>query len=361
MTGHLDVVDVRKRFGRTAALDGLSIEADAGELVAIVGPSGCGKTTLLRLIAGLDEPDDGDVLIDGRSVLKKTASARATAMVFQADTLFPDLTVRENIGFGLVSRGASRAEIADAVDVALLRFGIVGVHDRYPHELSGGQQRRVALARALVLQPALLLLDEPLAGLDDTLRTALRGLIKANQRRFGLTTLWVTHDQDEALSVADRVAVLRQGHLEQVGTPREVYARPNSLFAAEFIGRSNLIDVEVIEVLADPHRARLRVLGVELDVAAHPLVHGAGAAVLLARPQALSVHAAAPPAGRAEASGATGLVTDVLYYGSRLDYIIETEHGVLTVDGDPADDELAVGSSVHVGMDASQGWVLPTR
>lgn len=358
MSERLRVTGVVKQYpGPTRALDGVSLDVDGG-LTAIIGPSGCGKTTLLKVIAGLEQVDDGRVFVGDRDVTALPAARRSTAMVFQADTLFPDLSVRDNVAFGLRSRGRVTQASAEAVEVALLRFGLVGVQERYPNQLSGGQQRRAALARALVLAPDVLLLDEPLSGLDGTLSTQLAATIRDTQRRFGLTTLLVTHDQDEALSLADRVVVMRAGRVEQLGTPQDVYARPASLFVAGFVGRANLLEVEVIDLVDGA--GLVRACGLESLVPAHSDVTGSRC-VLMVRPHAVRLYPHETATAWTEVSGAVGLVTDVLYYGSRLDYIVETEHGMVTVARRPDDEPFALGAGVRVVLDAEEGWLLPIR
>jgi putative spermidine/putrescine transport system ATP-binding protein len=235
-----------KRFGAATAVDGLTLDVRPGELVSLVGGSGCGKTTTLRLVAGFERPDAGQVLFDGRVVNDVPPRRRNVGIVFQSYALFPTMTVAENIAFGLrVARWPEariRARVAEMV--ALTHLG--GLEGRYPHQLSGGQQQRVALARALARQPAALLLDEPLSALDAKIRLRLRAEIRKIQQDLGISTLYVTHDQEEALSIADRIAVMRDGRLEQVGRPEEIYAAPASAFVADFIGITNLLRCRVV-------------------------------------------------------------------------------------------------------------------
>jgi putative spermidine/putrescine transport system ATP-binding protein len=234
---------LRRSYGATHALDGLDLALRPGELLALLGPSGCGKTTALRLLAGFDTPTSGEVLIGGRDVTGVPAAKRDTGMVFQAYSLFPTMTAAENVAFGLRMRRVGAAERARR---AAEQLDVVGLGDRagsYPHEMSGGQQQRVALARALAVSPSVLLLDEPLSALDARVRVQLRDEIRRVQLAEGITTLFVTHDQSEALAVADRVAVLNAGKLEQVGTPQEVYTSPATEFVAEFVGTTNHVPV----------------------------------------------------------------------------------------------------------------------
>src|SRR5712691_3689392 len=236
-----------KQYGRAdaPAVQALSLEVEDGEFVCLLGPSGCGKTTTLRMIGGFLKPDGGDVLIDGVSILHQPPEHRPTAMVFQRYALWPHMTVWDNIAFGLQVRRRPRDEIARRVDAALELVGLPAMGKRYPQQLSGGQQQRVALARALVLEPRILLLDEPLSNLDAQLRIYMRSELTTIQRRVGITTVFVTHDQEEAMSIADRIAVMNAGVLEQMDSPEEIYARPATLFVATFIGTMNRLDAHV--------------------------------------------------------------------------------------------------------------------
>jgi spermidine/putrescine transport system ATP-binding protein len=257
----VELAGVTKRFGRTVAVDDVSFAVERGEFCTLLGPSGCGKTTLLRTIAGFEFPDEGDVRISGRSCLDQPAHRRNLAMVFQGYALFPHRTVLQNVLFGLRMRKmGSSAEIALWARRALGMVGLDGFEDRHPQQLSGGQQQRVALARALVLKPAVLLLDEPLGALDLKLRKAMRYELKHLQRTTGITTIYVTHDQEEAMSMSDKVVVLNLGRVEQIGRPEEIYRAPRSAFVGDFIGESNLLPATVGEVLA-AGRLRVRIDG----------------------------------------------------------------------------------------------------
>ena len=234
-----------KRYGAAYAVQDLSLDVADGELICFLGPSGCGKTTTLRMIGGFIAPDSGDIRIDGASVLKQPPERRPTGMVFQRYTLWPHMDIWHNVAFGLQLRHKPRQEVDRAVRAALDLVGLPGIEKRNPAQLSGGQQQRIALARALVLEPRILLLDEPLSNLDAQLRVRMRDEVSAIQRRVGITTVFVTHDQEEALSIADRIAVMHDGVLEQVATPAELYARPATRFVATFIGTMNLLDGRV--------------------------------------------------------------------------------------------------------------------
>ncbi|MGV9243774.1 ABC transporter ATP-binding protein [Streptomyces sp. NPDC003710] len=244
---------LRREFGATVALDGLDLTVRPGELLALLGPSGCGKTTALRMLAGFEHPDSGAVLVDGEDVTRVPAHRRDAGMVFQSYSLFPHLTVLDNVAFGLrmrkVRTAQRRARAAELLDLV----GLGDKGERFPHQLSGGQQQRVALARALALRPRVLLLDEPLSALDAKVRLTLREEIRRLQQELGITTLFVTHDQEEALSMADRVAVMRAGRLEQCAVPAELYGRPATAFVAEFVGTMSRIpgrlSSDTVEVL----------------------------------------------------------------------------------------------------------------
>jgi len=235
-----------KRFGTSAAVAGLSLAVERGEFFTLLGPSGCGKTTTLRIVAGLVEPDEGRVLFDGKDVTRLPPWDLNLGMVFQNYALWPHMTVFDNVAFGLVERRVPRDEVRRRVAEALEKVGLAGMEGRYPSQLSGGQQQRVALARALVVRPGLLLLDEPFSNLDAKLRVQMRAELARLQRELGITTLYVTHDQEEALVLSDRIAVLDAGRLVQAGTPRELYERPKDVFVADFLGGANLLPGVVV-------------------------------------------------------------------------------------------------------------------
>jgi putative spermidine/putrescine transport system ATP-binding protein len=307
---------LRRAYGSTHALDGLDLALRPGELLALLGPSGCGKTTALRLLAGFDTPTAGQVLIGGRDVTGVPAAKRDTGMVFQAYSLFPTMTAAENVAFGLRMRKVGAAERARRAAELL---EVVGLGDRggsYPHEMSGGQQQRVALARALAVSPSVLLLDEPLSALDARVRVQLRDEIRRVQLAEGITTLFVTHDQSEALAVADRVAVLNAGRLEQVGTPQEVYASPATDFVAEFVGVTNHVPVDDGRVVP-------------------------GAPVRQVRPEGLTVGV---PGGLA----ATVLTSNFLGPVTRI--VVTSEVGELTVDVTSRPGLPAIGDATTVAL-----------
>jgi len=241
----LRIRNLTKKFGQFTALNDVSLDVPKGEFVCFLGPSGCGKTTLLRAIAGLDPQDAGMIEIAGRDVSHLPPAARDFGIVFQSYALFPNLTVGANVGYGLVNRRAGRAAMDARVSELLTLIGLKDQEKKYPVQLSGGQQQRVALARALATSPGLLLLDEPLSALDARVRLRLRDEIKALQRRLGVTTIMVTHDQEEALAMADRIVVMNQGVIEQVGSPQEIYRNPTTAFVADFVGTMTFLDAEI--------------------------------------------------------------------------------------------------------------------
>jgi putative spermidine/putrescine transport system ATP-binding protein len=243
---YLVLTDVQKRFGETVAVENFTLAAEKGEFVSFLGPSGCGKTTTLRMIAGFETPTAGTITVDGRDITRMPPNRRNVGMVFQSYALFPNMTVADNVGFGLKVRKRPNEEIRKRVDELLEIVNLPEKGGRYPYQLSGGQQQRVALARALAFEPQVLLLDEPLSALDAKIRVALRHEIRQIQRQLGITTVYVTHDQEEALSLSDRVVVMSEGRMEQVGTPFEIYNFPATAFVASFVGTLNVLHGRVI-------------------------------------------------------------------------------------------------------------------
>ncbi|MBY8885966.1 ABC transporter ATP-binding protein [Streptomyces sp. PTM05] len=294
---------LHKAFGATKALDGLDLTAHQGELLALLGPSGCGKTTALRMLAGFEHPDSGQILVDGEDISGIPAHRRDAGMVFQSYSLFPHLSAAENVAFGLRMRKVGAAERRKRAAELLSLVGLPQHADRYPHQMSGGQQQRVALARALAMRPKVLLLDEPLSALDAKVRVTLREEIRRLQQELRITTVFVTHDQEEALSTADRVAVMRDGRLEQCASPAELYDSPATAFVAEFVGTMNRLPGRVA---AD---GTVQVLGQRLPVRGG--AHATGTVDVLVRPEAVEVHADEHGAARIMAAAFHGAVTRV--------------------------------------------------
>jgi putative spermidine/putrescine transport system ATP-binding protein len=289
---YLELKNVSKLFGTVAAVKGFNLAVEKGAFVSLLGPSGCGKTTTLRMIAGFEMPDVGTITLDGEDITVVPPDKRGTGMVFQAYALFPNMTVRDNVAFGLEVTGHPKTEIEERVRemLAIVRLSEAG--KRYPHQLSGGQQQRIALARALAIRPRVLLLDEPLSALDAVVRVALRGEIRKIQLDLGITTVYVTHDQEEALSISDHVVVMNQGLIEQLGTPEEIYREPKTRFVAAFIGTANQLNGQVVD------RTQVR-FGDTLLLAPVPSMLGESSqVVVLVRPESITLYATAPSANQ---------------------------------------------------------------
>jgi putative spermidine/putrescine transport system ATP-binding protein len=293
----LDLIYLRKDFGSVVAVNNINLSVGDGEFLCILGPSGCGKSTALRMIAGFEEPTGGDVQIDGVSVLSLPPNRRPTAMVFQKYTLWPHMRVYDNIAFGLRLRHLPKAEIDRDVQGALELVGLGTYGMRYPAQLSGGEQQRIALARALVLKPKILLLDEPFSNLDALLRVRLREELRAIQRRVRITAIFVTHDQEEALSLADRIAVMNKGQIEQIDKPSSIYACPQSLFVADFIGAMNLLQATPA-IGSNGSGDQLRIAASALSLPA-PQGLSSGAATVAVRPEDIAL----VPATTADSAG----------------------------------------------------------
>ncbi|HEX5808693.1 MAG TPA: ABC transporter ATP-binding protein [Anaerolineales bacterium] len=257
---YLTLSNIAKQFGDTYAVRDFNLDVEKGEFVSFLGPSGCGKTTTLRMVAGFETPTEGSITVDGADITDKPPNQRNMGMIFQSYALFPNMTVAQNIGFGLRVRKEDKAEIAERVREMVSLVNLEKHVDKYPFQLSGGQQQRVSLARALAIRPSVLLLDEPLSALDAKIRVSLRAQIRDIQRRLGITAIFVTHDQEEALSISDRIVVMEAGAIEQVGTPFEIYNFPNTTFVANFVGSLNTALAEV----TDPQKGLLNMDGVQL-------------------------------------------------------------------------------------------------
>ncbi len=329
MSATVELQGVAKRFGATVAVDGVSLGVRAGEFLTLLGPSGCGKTTLLRLIAGFETPDRGAVRIGGADVTRLPPQQRDVNQVFQSYALFPHLSVSDNIAFGLRQQRAARAETGHRVAEMIALVALDGCEDRKPHQLSGGQRQRVALARALAPRPAVLLLDEPLSALDARLRQAMQLELKRLQRQVGTTFVLVTHDQEEALTMSDRIALVHRGRLEQVGTPAEIYDAPATAFAAEFIGHANVLGAEAVAREADA--VVVRVAGdFSLRVPVAAWERDAIRGKIAVRPERIRLAAGAPGAAeRADAFAAR--VEETVFQGASDRLVLVTPGGVRLV------------------------------
>ena len=305
----IEIMDVAKSFGAARALDGVTVSIRENEFFTLLGPSGCGKTTLLRLIAGFDYPGSGEIRLHGQDIAGRPSYERPVNTVFQNYALFPHMTVAQNIGFGLEMQGKRKAEIAARVDKMLALVRMEALRGRYTSELSGGQQQRVALARALAPQPRVLLLDEPLSALDFKLRKEMQGELKRLQTETGITFIFVTHDQEEALTMSDRIAVMSGGRILQVGSPRDIYDNPRERFVADFIGEANFLAARIISIAGRSARVKL-LAGDEVVIGLPDDVAPSGDATVIVRPEHAELRAAADPADL------RGTLEQVVYFGT---------------------------------------------
>jgi len=349
--GHVQLVDLAKRFGVFEAVSGIDLDIPPGEFFSLLGPSGCGKTTTLRLIAGFERPSAGKVLLDGQDVSDTPPNRRHVNTVFQSYALFSHLTVAENVAFGLRFAKASKEEARSRVGQALSLVQMQEFSGRKPHQLSGGQQQRVALARALILNPSVLLLDEPLGALDAKLRKALQIELKALQEQVGITFVYVTHDQEEALTMADRLAVMNEGRIEQVGTPREVYEEPASAYVADFLGVSNMLDAQAIGTDSDG-RCRLRV-GDTVMLASRGHTSSRGSVKVVVRPERVRIEG---PRETGE-NRLPGKIERVVYAGAVSQLVVTLDRGtpircMLANDGAMSSFDRGAPVSVHLPCEA---------
>ena len=334
--------NVTKVYGKskTAAVNDISLFIEAGKLVTLLGPSGCGKTTTLRMIAGLELATSGQILIGGADVTRLPATDRDVSMVFQSYALFPHMTVKENVEYGLKFSGFDKKTTVEKARAGLDLVGLAGFGDRLPSQLSGGQQQRVAVARALVLEPQVLLFDEPLSNLDAKLRRRVREEIREIQQKLGLTVVYVTHDQEEALAVSDRIIVMNNAVVAQEGTPRDLYDQPANAFVADFIGEANIFDCEIISV--DGGVATVRLGQASLKV---PAGDGKpGPAKLAARPRRMLLRDADT------AGSLPGTLEKVTYVGSHVEFIVSTEFGEVFVVSPDVDTSFQPGQKVGLGF-----------
>jgi len=352
----LDIRNVTKRFGAMTAVDNISFSLEKGKLVTFLGPSGCGKTTLLRIISGFVEPDDGQIVLDGKDITFTSANERDTAMVFQNYALFPHLSVAQNISFGLSIMKMPKQKIQAEVLRLLDLVQLAGLGERKPHELSGGQQQRVAVARALSLNPKILLLDEPLSNLDANLRVVMRGEIRKLQRELDLSIIFVTHDQEEAMSISDLLVVMESGRVRQIGTPMEVYERPIDEFVANFIGHINFFSGEVADIAHG--KIALRTADTVLAIRQPPFELAVGDRLkAVVRPESIGIAAPGGPRA-ADTNVIAGRIESGMYIGSIMRYTVAVGDQIVYVDesdpqysgifreGDSVD--LVLKSSIHL-------------
>jgi iron(III) transport system ATP-binding protein len=307
------------------AVDNIDIEVQEGELITLLGPSGCGKTTTLRMISGFELPTSGEIRIDGEDVSATPPNQRPTTMVFQNYALFPHLTVFENIAYGLKIRRESAENIRAQAERIMQLVGLEGLAERSPAQLSGGQQQRVSLARSLVMEPKVLLLDEPLSNLDAKLRVSTRLEIRKLQQRVGITSVYVTHDQEEAMTLSDRVVIMHQGKIMQIGSPQEIYAKPANRFVADFIGKANFLEGNVGGLGSDKELV-LEIVGQKFEVAVEPGAFSEGQRVLLVvRPESINLEPKRPDT-------LSGTIREAVYLGSQMVYEVEVAETVITVE-----------------------------
>ena len=347
----IELEHLEKSFGLVRVVKDFNLAVEKGEFVSFLGPSGCGKTTVLRMVAGFESPTSGAIRIDGKNVTGIRPNRRNIGMVFQAYALFPNLTVAQNVGFGLRVAGQGKSEIDRRVGEMLELIGLPQLGSRYPFQLSGGQQQRVALARALAVRPSVLLLDEPLSALDAKIRVSLREEIRAIQRELGITTIFVTHDQEEALSMSDRIVVMHQGVADQVGTPFEIYNRPATRFVAQFVGTLNLVDAAVIDAAS----GAVKVGDVPVALNRSLLPDGSDKVSLALRPETVAL-------GRREGHGIVlaGRIAEVHFLGSVIRVRVAVGEHVVSLDtfNRPDAPPPEVGSPVEISVSERDLLVL---
>jgi iron(III) transport system ATP-binding protein len=341
--------NVSKVYGRDVkAVNGINLEVRAGTLVTLLGPSGCGKTTTLRMIAGLEMATSGRILIGDKDVTKLPATDRDVAMVFQSYALFPHMTVIENVSYGLKFSGFNKVDAREKAQAGLGMVGLKGYDDRLPSELSGGQQQRVAVARALVLEPQVLLFDEPLSNLDAKLRRQVREEIREIQQNLGLTVVYVTHDQEEALAVSDEIVVMRNAAIAQKGTPRDLYEAPADAFVADFIGEANLIPVEITDVQGDMAVIRI-----------DDYTHGLPGRGLPKGPATLAVRPSRMRLVTGHGDGVRAVIEKATYVGSRMEYTVRAGFGSAFATAEDVANPYVVGQEVTISFAASGPVLIP--
>ena len=351
----LEIKDVHKSFGKNHVVKGINLSIGDGEFLWLLGPSGCGKTTLLRMIAGLTETDEGQIIINGKDMTDLPPDKRSNGMVFQNYALFPHMTVEQNIAYGLKRHRVPKDETKRRVQFGLEMVRLEGLGKRYPRELSGGQQQRVALARALVMNPDLLLLDEPLSNLDAKLRKEMRLEIRNIQKKLNVTTIFVTHDQEEALTMADTIAIMNGGVVEQLGSPLEMYEHPNTQFVASFIGGTNLIEGEV--VTSEGNAVTVRCGKTMLRGLTNNTLKPGQKVITSQRPERLRLHANGETGGNC----VRGKITTRVYLGASIRFVVEDEEGRNIIVDLPINEDLEIyktGAPCFVIWDSDDCHVL---
>ena len=347
--GSVRFESVTKNYGSVTALKPLNLDVTPGTLVTLLGPSGCGKTTTLRLIAGLETASEGKIFIGGQDVTQMSATYRRVSMVFQSYALFPHMSVRENVGYGLSVKRLPKTEVHDRAEAGLALVGLNGFGDRLPSELSGGQQQRVAVARAIVLEPEVLLLDEPLSNLDAKLRRHVRAEIRHIQQRLGFTAIYVTHDQEEAMAVSDRIIVMKNAEIAQEGTPQDLYERPASAFIADFIGEANLIDCDVVEVNGASASIQVQDSRISLPITAAVK----GPAKMVLRPHHILLEA------KPSVHSIAAEVFYAAYLGNAIHYTLNSAAGQIFAVCQPVQQPWQIGDSVHISFASEDIRLVP--
>lgn len=343
----LELTNLVKRFGDVMAVKGISLQVEPGSLVALLGPSGCGKTTTLRMIAGLEQPSEGDILFNGKSVAGIPPEKREIGMVFQRYVLFPHMSVEKNVSFGLRMKGVDKTEINQRVRDVMKIVQLEGFEKRFPSQLSGGQQQRVAIARTVVTNPQLLLMDEPLSNLDAKLREEMRSFITDLQARLGITTLFVTHDQIEAIELADKIGVIFDGELVQFGAPEEIFNRPANLRVADFMGATNVITGQLSS------KTQLQTSAGTLNLSQLPQQPEGSTVTATIRPEHIDLQIEASQTNTFKAN-----ITEAVYYGGIVSYTIKTAEIELTIK-DRSTRRFKVGEEVYLHLGKEHIWVFP--